>query len=120
MDITGISAVVTGGASGLGLATVRRLLDGGAASVVIADLENSAGGTVAKELGDRVRFVPADVRDEAGMTAVLDTAAEAAAQQGRWQDAIRLESTALKLQPGDRFMLSQLDRFKTELRNAKP
>jgi tetratricopeptide (TPR) repeat protein len=52
--------------------------------------------------------------------AYLDTAAEAAAQQGRWQDAAQLESAALKLQPGDRFMLSQLDRFKNELRNSKP
>ncbi|TDV56508.1 SDR family NAD(P)-dependent oxidoreductase [Actinophytocola oryzae] len=77
MDITGISAVVTGGASGLGLATARRLLDGGAEAVVIADLETSSGETVAKELGDRVRFVPADVRDEAGMNAVFDAAAEA-------------------------------------------
>ncbi|MGB3442834.1 MAG: SDR family NAD(P)-dependent oxidoreductase [Actinophytocola sp.] len=75
MDITDINAVVTGGASGLGLATVRRLLDGGAGLVVIADLESSAGETIARELGDRVRFVPADVRDEAGMTAVFDAAA---------------------------------------------
>ncbi|MVU80808.1 SDR family NAD(P)-dependent oxidoreductase [Nocardia sp. ET3-3] len=76
MDIKGISAVVTGGASGLGLATVRRLLDGGAASVVIADLESSNGEAVAKELGDRVQFRAADVRDPEAMNAVFDAAEE--------------------------------------------
>lgn len=74
MDVNGISAVVTGGASGLGLATVRRLLEAGAGCVVIADLPNSDGETVAKELGDRAWFVAADVRDEDEMAAVFDTA----------------------------------------------
>ncbi|WP_327241850.1 SDR family NAD(P)-dependent oxidoreductase [Streptomyces sp. NBC_01320] len=78
MDITGSSAVVTGGASGLGLATVRRLLKEGAATVVIADLAASEGEKVAGELGDRVRFVPADVRDADAISQVFD-AAEAAA-----------------------------------------
>ncbi|KAA9160498.1 SDR family NAD(P)-dependent oxidoreductase [Amycolatopsis acidicola] len=77
MEINGITAVVTGGASGLGLATVRRLLEGGAARVVIADLPSSDGETVAKELGDRTRFVAADVREPAQMGAVFDAAEEA-------------------------------------------
>ena len=47
-------AVVTGGASGLGLATVKALVADGA-QVVIIDLPSSNGETVAKELGDRVR-----------------------------------------------------------------
>ena len=54
MQIDGISAIVTGGASGLGRATVERLVAGGAARVVIADLPSSNGETVAKELGDAV------------------------------------------------------------------
>ena len=57
-------ALVTGGASGLGLATVKALLADGA-QVVIVDLPSSDGETVAKELGDRVRFAAADVTDEA-------------------------------------------------------
>ena len=77
MDITGISAVVTGGASGLGLATARRLLALGAAAVTIADLESSNGKMVAEELGSRVRFVPADVRDSDALAVVFDTAQEA-------------------------------------------
>ena len=76
MQIEGISAVVTGGASGLGLATVERLVASGAAKVVIADLPSSNGETVAKELGDAVQFVAADVRSAEDITAVMKAAAE--------------------------------------------
>jgi NAD(P)-dependent dehydrogenase (short-subunit alcohol dehydrogenase family) len=75
MDITGAVALVTGGASGLGLATTTALVAAGA-SVVVVDLESSAGEQVADDLGPRVRFAPADVRDEAAVTAALDVAAE--------------------------------------------
>lgn len=73
MEIKGSSAVVTGGASGLGLATVKRLIAQGA-RVVIADLSASNGEAVAREIGDAVRFVPADVTSEGQMKAVFDTA----------------------------------------------
>jgi NAD(P)-dependent dehydrogenase (short-subunit alcohol dehydrogenase family) len=73
MNPTGSSAVVTGGASGLGLATVRRLLAQGT-RVVIADLPSSAGAEVARDLGDQARFVAADVRSEAQMEGVFDVA----------------------------------------------
>ncbi|MBM4479174.1 3-hydroxyacyl-CoA dehydrogenase [Prescottella equi] len=66
-------ALVTGGASGLGLATVKALHDQGA-SVVILDLPSSNGEFVAKELGDRVRFAAGDVTDEASVVAALDLA----------------------------------------------
>ncbi|MGW6693645.1 3-hydroxyacyl-CoA dehydrogenase [Rhodococcus sp. NPDC054953] len=66
-------AVVTGGASGLGLATVKALLADGA-QVVIIDLPASNGEVVAKELGDRVRFAAADVTDEAAVAEALDVA----------------------------------------------
>jgi NAD(P)-dependent dehydrogenase (short-subunit alcohol dehydrogenase family) len=75
MELEGISALVTGGASGLGLASARRLRAAGA-SVVIADLPGSAGEQVAAELGERVRFAPADVRDAAEIKAALDAAEE--------------------------------------------
>ncbi len=58
MDITGASALVTGGASGLGLATARRLAAAGAAVTVI-DLPSSSGAEIAAELGGT--FAPADV-----------------------------------------------------------
>ena len=67
-------ALVTGGGSGLGEATVRRIAESGA-GVVICDLPSSAGKAIADELGDRVVFVPTDVTDEAAVTAALDVAA---------------------------------------------
>ena len=66
-------AVVTGGASGLGAATVRRLAQEGCA-VVIVDLPVSGGEALAKELGDRVAFAAGDVTDEDEVGAALDVA----------------------------------------------
>src|SRR5277367_3201768 len=73
MRIEGISAVVTGGASGLGRATAERLLSQGA-KVVIADLPNSSGEEVAAELGPACRFVSGDVTSEADMVEVFTVA----------------------------------------------
>jgi NAD(P)-dependent dehydrogenase (short-subunit alcohol dehydrogenase family) len=70
MEIKDAVAVVTGGASGLGLATTKRLLDAGA-QVVVIDLK---GEEVVAELGDRAKFVATDVTDEAGVTEALDVA----------------------------------------------
>ena len=67
------AAIVTGGASGLGGATVRRLVADGA-KVVILDLPSSPGADLAAELGDAVRFVPTDVRDEEQVQAAIDAA----------------------------------------------
>ncbi|PWI05455.1 3-hydroxyacyl-CoA dehydrogenase [Streptomyces sp. NWU339] len=75
MDINGSVALVTGGASGLGLATVKKLVASGA-RVVIADLPSSPGKEVAAELGDGVVFAPADVTSEQDITAALDVAQE--------------------------------------------
>jgi NAD(P)-dependent dehydrogenase (short-subunit alcohol dehydrogenase family) len=96
MDIKGTVALITGGASGLGAATARRLFDAGA-SVVLVDLPSSAGDAFAAELNTRGRvdadapeanpaaaylaepanravFVPADVTDEAQVQAAVDAA----------------------------------------------
>ncbi|CAN3700227.1 putative oxidoreductase [Microbacterium sp. MM2322] len=72
MDIAGASALVTGGASGLGLATVRRLTAAGA-NVTIVDLPSSNGADVAEGLGGS--FVAADVTDA---DQIADAAARAA------------------------------------------
>jgi NAD(P)-dependent dehydrogenase (short-subunit alcohol dehydrogenase family) len=73
MDIDGAVAVVTGGASGLGLATTEALLAAGA-QVVMLDLPGSPGADVAERLGERVRFAPTDVRSEDDVAAALDVA----------------------------------------------
>ncbi|AEH10770.1 MULTISPECIES: 3-hydroxyacyl-CoA dehydrogenase [Protofrankia] len=73
MNIEGSVAFITGGASGLGLATAHRLLDAGA-FVALADLPSSDGAAVAAKLGDRAVFTPADVTSEQDVTAALDTA----------------------------------------------
>ncbi len=75
MDISNHVALVTGGASGLGRATVEQFVTAGA-RVVIVDLPGSPGEEVAKELGDSTRFAPADVRDADAVSAALDVAAE--------------------------------------------
>ncbi|WP_431075368.1 SDR family NAD(P)-dependent oxidoreductase [Microbacterium phyllosphaerae] len=72
MQIQGSSALITGGASGLGLATARRLAAAGAV-VTILDLPSSAGAEIAAELGGV--FAPGDV------TSAEDAAAAAAAAQ---------------------------------------
>ncbi|MGP4031157.1 SDR family NAD(P)-dependent oxidoreductase [Pseudarthrobacter sp. 1C304] len=90
MDIKGTVALITGGASGLGAATARRLFDAGA-SVVLVDLPGSAGDAFAAELnaretaaapggGGRMEaanqavFVPADVTSEDQVQAAVDAA----------------------------------------------
>ena len=74
MKIEGAGALVSGGASGLGEATVRRLHEDGAA-VVIADVNPEKGEALAAELG--ISFVQCDVRDEDQVQAAVDTAAQA-------------------------------------------
>ncbi len=73
MRIDGCSALVTGGASGLGLATARELLRAGA-RVVLTDLPASGGAEVAASLGGRAVFVPADVCDEEQVAAAIAAA----------------------------------------------
>jgi NAD(P)-dependent dehydrogenase (short-subunit alcohol dehydrogenase family) len=63
MKIQGKGALVTGGASGLGAATVRMLSAGGA-RVVIADINDQLGPKLAQELGETVAFVKTDITQE--------------------------------------------------------
>jgi NAD(P)-dependent dehydrogenase (short-subunit alcohol dehydrogenase family) len=72
MEISGITAVVTGGASGLGRATAARLVKSGA-KVIIMDLPGSAGAEVARELG-AVAFAPADITNEQQVKAAFELA----------------------------------------------
>lgn len=75
MQLADRTAIVTGGASGLGWATAQRLHHGGA-NVVLLDLEHSAGAERATELGERAVFAPSDVTDADGVQAAVDRALE--------------------------------------------
>ncbi len=73
MQLDGAVALVTGGASGLGLATATELSAAGAA-VVLADLASSNGEAVAKGIPGEAVFVPTDVTDEASVQAAIEQA----------------------------------------------
>jgi NAD(P)-dependent dehydrogenase (short-subunit alcohol dehydrogenase family) len=73
--IEGRTAVVTGGCSGIGLATVRRFVEEGA-RVVIGDIDDAAGPALAAELGgpDVVTYVHVDVTSKDEVDALFRTA----------------------------------------------
>jgi NAD(P)-dependent dehydrogenase (short-subunit alcohol dehydrogenase family) len=75
VDIAGATVLVTGGGSGLGAATARMVVEQGG-SVVVADVDTERGERVAAELGERARFVPTDVTDEASVGAAVAAALE--------------------------------------------
>ena len=75
MHINDAVALVTGGASGLGEASVRRLHAAGA-KVVIVDKNGDRGADIAKELGDRAVFADTDVTSAESAQAAVDLASE--------------------------------------------
>ena len=75
MEPRTVKAVVTGGASGLGRATAERLLAAGAA-VALLDRPASPGADIAKTMGQRATFTPADVTNAEEVSAALQTAGE--------------------------------------------
>ena len=77
MQLPGASAVVTGGASGLGEATTRRLVAGGA-KVVIVDRDQTKGEALAKELAGGADYAPADVTSPEDVAAAVAHADELA------------------------------------------
>lgn len=89
------SALVTGGASGLGLATAQRLLAAGY-GVVLADLDSSPGESAAAALGPDISFVASDITEPDGLTDALDRATALAPLRavvhcaGRGSDRLRI------------------------------
>jgi NAD(P)-dependent dehydrogenase (short-subunit alcohol dehydrogenase family) len=75
VQLDGAVALVTGGASGLGLATAAGLTEAGA-SVVVCDLPTSAGAEAAAQLGRDVLFVPTDVTEPDSVQAAVERAAD--------------------------------------------
>jgi len=75
MKLDGAVALVTGGASGLGAATVRRLVAGGARAVIV-DRDEAKGQALAAELGGAAAFAKADVTNPAEIEAAVAKAGE--------------------------------------------
>jgi NAD(P)-dependent dehydrogenase (short-subunit alcohol dehydrogenase family) len=73
MELAGRSAVITGGAGGLGAATARRLVAIGM-GVAVFDLDADRAAEVAKDLGDRAVSVTGDVNDDDDVGAAIDVA----------------------------------------------
>lgn len=73
MEIRDATALVTGGASGLGAATVRAIVEAGG-RVVIADLNDEAGEALATELGEAARFARCDVTSPGDVEAAVELA----------------------------------------------
>ncbi len=76
MKVRDSTFLITGGASGLGEATARRLVAAGA-RVAIADVNRERGERLAEELGASARFASTDVTDEAAVRAAVGAAVEA-------------------------------------------
>jgi NAD(P)-dependent dehydrogenase (short-subunit alcohol dehydrogenase family) len=74
MDLNGVGAIVTGGASGLGEAAARRLHAAGA-NVVIADVNEEGGRSIATELGRKTEFARCDVENDEEVEEVVRVAA---------------------------------------------
>lgn len=71
MDLAGRSAIVTGGAGGLGKVTVRLLVEAGM-GVVVFDRDGERGAALAAELGDGAVDVAGDVNDDDDVAAAID------------------------------------------------
>ncbi|MGB3457057.1 MAG: SDR family NAD(P)-dependent oxidoreductase [Litorimonas sp.] len=76
MDLKGKTALVTGGASGLGEATVRRYVNHGA-NCAILDMNDERGEALAAELGGAVRYFNGNVTDEAGVASIIEQTVDA-------------------------------------------
>jgi NAD(P)-dependent dehydrogenase (short-subunit alcohol dehydrogenase family) len=75
VKLDGAAVIVSGGASGLGAATVRRLIAGGA-KAVIADRDEARGQALARELGSAAVFAKTDVTSSEDVQAALDAASK--------------------------------------------
>jgi NAD(P)-dependent dehydrogenase (short-subunit alcohol dehydrogenase family) len=75
MNLANAKAVITGGASGLGLATAQRVIDAGG-QVVLLDINDEQGIASAAELGDRATFINTDVSSEDSVKAAISQANE--------------------------------------------
>jgi len=112
MDIRGISVLVTGGASGLGAATVRALCEAGA-SATIADVNRAVGEELARQLGGKAAFVETDVTSE---EAVRSAVAAAASKPGGLRVLVNCAGIAIAEKVLGKEGAHPLDRFERVIR----
>lgn len=112
MDIRGIGVLVTGGASGLGAATVRTLCGAGARAV-IADVNRSVGEALEKTLDGQAQFVEADVTSE---DAIRKAVAAAAALPGGLRVVVNCAGIAIAEKVLGKEGPHPLDRFERVVR----
>lgn len=113
-SVKGLVALVTGGASGLGLATTERLIKHGA-SAVLCDLPNSKGSSIAQRIGEKCIFSPCDVTSESDVKNALDVVKE---KFGRLDVVVNCAGTNLMMRTHD-FVAGtphSLDSFKSMLK----
>src|SRR5690606_6780951 len=75
MQLDKATAIVSGGASGLGLATASKIIEAGGRAVLL-DINEEQGARSASELGERARFVAADISSEEQVRAAVNTAVD--------------------------------------------
>lgn len=73
MNLSGCNAIVSGGASGLGAGTVRNLVSAGARCTVL-DIDEKNGEAIARQLGEKVQFVPGDVTNPDDVSSAVERA----------------------------------------------
>jgi len=108
MKIEKSTAIITGGASGLGQATAEELYSAGA-NVVIADFNEEKGKAVAEKLGGRAVFAPMDVTNSAQVQAAVDLAA---GKFGRLDIAVNCAGTAVAIRTLSKAGPHNLDLFR--------
>lgn len=112
MEIKAHTFLVTGGASGLGEATVRHIVEQGG-QAVIADLNKEAGEALVAELGAATRFCVTDVTDPGQVQAAIDTACQ---QLGGLQGAINCAGIGTAMRVCGREGPHDLEVFSTVIR----
>jgi len=75
MQLSNAKAVITGGASGLGLATAQRVIEAGG-QVVLLDINDEQGAAHADKLGERAMYINTDVSNEASVKAAITAATD--------------------------------------------
>ncbi|MEL7375045.1 MAG: SDR family NAD(P)-dependent oxidoreductase, partial [Pseudomonadota bacterium] len=75
MKLENAKAIVTGGASGLGLATARRVIAAGGRATLL-DINDDAGAAAVADLGKDTQYINTDVSDESAVKAAVEAASE--------------------------------------------